>query len=468
MKHPLNSQTCLPRRLFRSAPLLASALLLATPGCRDAAMATSPVADDHAGHGHDHAEAAVARDDHAGHHHAEDAPAEDDHAGHDHGGGESADDHADEIRLSAESIAQFGIEVTPAEVRVLEEMTTAPARIGFNTEAMSHITSLVTGRVAEIPVKLGDVVDAGDPLLRIESPELGRLQGELLAADAAAAAALPAVELARDGYERAQRLFDTAGGITLNQVQERESALRAAERELTAADSEAAAAENALRLLGMDDDALQALRETCRVDPMHTVLAPLAGTVVERAITPGEAVEPGDNRLLVVADLSTVWVHADVAESRLNRLGVGASAELTVPALGGRSFTGTVTYVDPRVDPRTRTARLRIEVDNADAGGELRPGMFADARLRPAEAERDAGVLSVTEAAVHTTEGEPSVFVPVPGEARTFARRGIRVGRAVGGYVPVLDGLEPGDAVVTRGSFLLKADLGKAGAAHEH
>jgi len=130
---------------------------------------------------------------------------------------------------------------------------------------------------------------------------------------------------------------------------------------------------------------------------------------------------------------------------------------------------GTVAFIAPRVDPATRTVQVRIDVATAPGGGTtLRPGMFAQAEIATAVAGGAAAQVAVPEDAVQQVAGGPAVFVPVKGEPNTFAKRPVTVGRPVGGMVPVLSGLAPGEEFVSRGSFVLKAELGKEGAAHEH
>ena len=429
--------------------MLACGLLpLATLGCDDdvtAAGAYQEATDDHDHEaGHDEGE--------AGH---------DDHVGH---GGE---EHADEVTLTAEAVETYGVQVAAVEARSLNAVVTAPARVGFNTEAMAHVGSLVSGRVTQINAKLGDSVEAGDVLLVVESPELGQLQADHLAALSSADAARPAVELAQSTFDRAQQLYDQTqgGGVTLNTVQEREAALKSAQRELIDAEAQVTASANTLRLHGMTDAQIETLAESKRVDPTYKVVAPISGQIVEREVTPGELVAPDDDALLVVADLSTVWVLADVAEARLGQVGVGSMATVEVTALSSEMYEGEVTYVDPRVNGASRTARLRVVVDNADR--RLRPGMFARAMVGPANGNGEA-VPALPAAAVLEVEGEISVFVAVPTEPNTFARRGVTVGERVGDFYSVLGGVGVGDQVVVAGTFILKADLGKAGASHDH
>jgi membrane fusion protein, heavy metal efflux system len=177
-----------------------------------------------------------------------------------------------------------------------------------------------------------------------------------------------------------------------------------------------------------------------------------------------ESVQTRDS-LFTLADTSTLWVIADVPEDRLTNLTAGTPARIRVAGLPDRSFAGEVILVSPAIDPATRTIAVRIAVK--DEQKLLKSGMFAQAELSPLEGS-ESQTLSVPLEAIQTVEGKQAVFVPVEGEANTFAKRTISVGPSMGAFVPVISGLREGERIVTAGSFILKAELGKAGAAHEH
>jgi cobalt-zinc-cadmium efflux system membrane fusion protein len=397
------------------------------------------------------------------------APAAAAHGGHDeHGAGKEGEkEHHDEVKLTPEAVVRYGITVAQARKQPLRPTFTAPARVSYNTEAMAHVGSAVTGRVAQLKVKLGDTVAAGDPLLVVESPELGEAQSDYLLKRSALETAKSSIDLSRSAYERAKKLYEGSQGISLTEVQKREAELKAAEGAVRSAEAAATAAENRLHLFGMDQGAVQALAKSGEIDPRYTIRAPIAGQVVEREVTLGELVRPERDALLVLADLDTLWVMADVPEARLGQVRVGSEARVRVGALGSEPIEGKVSYIAAATDPTTRSAKVRIAVKNGTRA--LRPGMFAQAEIAAA-AEAAAGgrpVLAIPEEAVQNVEGEPAVFVPVPNEEHTFAKRPVTVGKAVGGMVPVLAGLTEGQPLVVKGSFILKADLGKSAAAHE-
>jgi cobalt-zinc-cadmium efflux system membrane fusion protein len=369
--------------------------------------------------------------------------------------------------LTPEAIQQYGIKVGSVKRELIASSFVAPARVLFNADAMAHVGSVVSGRVSELKVGLGDVVKKGDVLFVVESPILGETQSDYLLKRAAVETAAPAVELAKNAYDRAKSLFDQSQGIALTEVQRREIEYKAAQGDFRAAEASLRAAENKLHLYGMDHAAIDELAQSGEIQPKYTVYAPISGHVVEREITLGELVQPERDKLLVLADMSSLWVIADIPEARLGDVAKGSKARIKVTAMRDRPIDGEVSFVSPALDPATRTAHVRIEV--ASEGNLLKPGMFAQVELSSAAAE-GAGdaLLAIPEEAVQTVEGGPAVFVPVAGEANTFASRAVTIGKSVNGRVPVMSGLKESDEIVVSGTFILKAELGKAGAAHEH
>jgi cobalt-zinc-cadmium efflux system membrane fusion protein len=392
--------------------------------------------------------------------HRDEPPA---HAGHGHAG-EDPHEHADEVTLTADAVRASGITLATATRQTLSPTVTAPARVAFNAEAMAHVGSPVKGRAVEIKVRVGEAVKAGADLIVVESPELGEAQSDLLQKHTAVAVAQAAVGPAQESYDRAKRLFDENGGIALAEVQRRRADWTAAEGGLETAKAAFKAARNKLHLLGMSPPEIDAVLTSGEMHPRYVLRAPIAGTVVEREVTQGELVNPDRDALLVLADTGTVWVWADVPEARLPDVRLGATARVTTAA-AREPFVGKVTHIAPQIDPAARTGRIRVVAENPD--GRLRPGMFARAELVVA-ADAPAAVLAIPEGAVQTVEGGPAVFVPVAGEENTFAKRPVKVAKPVGGMVPVVAGLQEGEAFVATGSFILKAELGKAGASHQH
>lgn len=434
---------------------LAVALFSAIPACRDkdGQGAPQPVAPGQSSGGRAEDEHAHAGDEHGGHDHE-----------HDHGG----ETHRDEVALTPEAVERNGIMIQQARFSQLRPTFTAPARVSFNAEAMAHVGSPLPGRVLELRAKLGDVVARGDVLLVVESPELGEAQSEFLQKRIVAQTAVAAVDLSKNALDRASRLFEQNRGIALDEVQKREVEYKSAQAALQTAQSAAQAAENKLHLLGTDQATVETLARTGEVNPRFTISAPLAGRVVEREVTLGELVNPEKESLIVLADTTTLWILADVSEARLPEVAIGAAAWIRTGWADGHKHAGQVSYISPMVDPRTRSAQVRIAVQCEH--GTLWPGMFVQVEITAADpANPDpAPVLAIPEDAIQTVEGAALVFVPVADEPNTFALRPITHGKPVAGLVPVYSGLTQGESFVAAGSFVLKAELGKASAEHQH
>lgn len=487
MKHPMKKIT-----ISILSILLIGLLSLSVSGQNNSiAQPESANATDEHGHDHDEGEAHH-RDENDDHdeselHHGDDHDDHDDHdqgephhsdehADHDesephhgdpddHDGHDDHQAHVDEVTLTPQAIEQWGIRIERISKQPLQPVLHAPARVSFNQERIAHVGSIVSGRVSEIMVRIGDHAAQGDPLLIVASPELGRSQSEYLQQRTEVDTARVVLEAAETFHRSAKSLYDQTQGIALSEVQKREAQYKAAQGALRAAQGAAVAAENMLHLLGMDQQAVEQLAQSGEVNPYFVVRAPIAGEVIAREATLGESVGPDRDALLIIADRSTLWVLADAPESAVGRIGLGAKATVRSPLLDDLVVQGKVSYLSPQLNTATRTMSVRIEVDGEASG--LLPGMFVEVELRSAK-QTSKAVLVVPEQAVQTVEGQLAVFVPVEGEPNTFAKRVVRVGKSVGGLTPVLDGLIEGEHYVVSGSFILKADLGKAGAAHNH
>jgi len=379
-------------------------------------------------------------------------------------------DRFGQIVIQPSAMEAFGIKLEPAGLHTLVPAFTAPARVAFNTERMAYIGSAVVGRVAVLPVRQGDLVKTGDTVLVVDSPELGQAQSDYLQKRTLAETAAPIVDLARSALDRAKSLFDKSQGISLTEVQKRQADHQMAESALVNARAALIGSLNRLQLLGMNEAEIKALSDTGTITPRYTVRAPMNGRVIRRDITLGQLVGPDRDALLVVADLSTLWVLVDVPERHLKDAAMGSPARITVAALPGKSFAGDVSFLSADLDESTRTTQARVEVDNAD--GSLRPGMFAQAEILDEQAvatdAHSPGVLAVPESTIQRIEGKPVVFVPFAEKPNTYLKRPVTIGMAVGGMVPVLHGLREGEVIVLTGTFLLKAELGKSSAKHEH
>ena len=278
---------------------------------------------------------------------------------------------------------------------------------------------------------------------------------------AEAALAQAKAQQARDIAAATAKTAAAAAGLKAAQAQQAK-ALGEAISALKTAQATVATERNRLALFGMDADAITALAKERALTPHYIVRAPRAGTVVEREVTLGEIANPNQPHLLVLADLSRVWVLMEVPPSRAEGLKPGQAVTLVNKETDYRT-DAQLAYISPLVDPETRTVQARVELENAS--GQWRPGQFLTVQLPTGAATRET--LAVPASAVQMVDGQPTVYM-LTKKKNTFKARAIAVGKPVGDWLPVLKGLAANERVVTKGSFLLKAEFGKAGAGHDH
>lgn len=370
--------------------------------------------------------------------------------------------------LTPEAVKGSGIRIETLARKSLAATFSVPARVSFNLEAQAHVGVPIPGRIAELKVQLGSIPMKGDVLAVVDSPELGEAQSDYLQKRTLVRVALSAMEVARTTHERAQKLLE-GKGISFSESLKREAEFKAAQGNLFTAEAAVTAAENKLHLFGMTQAAVDACAKTGEIGPRYEVRAPISGEIISREATLGEIVRPEGEPLMILADLSTFWVLADVPELRITSIAAGAPARINLPALGGSTIEGKVAYIAPMLKEQNRTIEVRIEVPAS--AGPLRPGMFGEAELsgsaKPGEGALPQSIV-VPEIAIQTIEGSPSVFLALACAEGVFYRRPVKIGTRQGRWVSVLEGLEEGQRVVTEGSYVLKADIGKAGAEHDH
>lgn len=328
--------------------------------------------------------------------------------------------------------ANFGaeIKVAPVGATPLSDTLRVAGKVDFDEYRVTRIGATVTGRVIEIHAHLGQQVKVGDALAVINSTELGQAQLAFLKARAQA-------DLQARSVERARQLF-AADVIGKAELQRRES-------ELAIASAEQRGAADQLRVLGMSSAAIGRLGTSGVIHSVTPVVSTMAGTVVERQVAPGQVVQPSD-ALYMVADLSQVWVTAEVPEQQAALVKSGQSVDIEVPALGVR-LTGKLIYVADTVNPETRTVTVRSAVANANR--QLKPAMLATMLIQAAPVER----LVVPAQAVVRDSDADNVFVEVG--PQQFRLVPVRLGPDVDGRRPVLSGLKPEQRILVSGAFHL-------------
>lgn len=354
------------------------------------------------------------------------------------------------VHLTPAAISEAGITTWKVQVVDLSHLLSLTGNVSYDENRLLSVAANVKGRVASIPVDLGTHVKAGDPLVVIESVELGRAREDFLKQ-------VSAFRVATNAWERAKKLVE-AKAISVGEFQSREGDYLAKKAEL-------ASAERTLSLYGDSPETVERLRASAASGAPAmpdaatlTLRTPFAGRVIERKVTPGslfEALQP----LMTVADLSTVWVFLNAYERDLALLHEGLVVTLRAEAYREETFPGRVDFLGSVVDEKTRSVRVRASVKNRD--GKLRPGLFVTAQLDvPKPRTESHPIVVVPQGAIQTLDGHTTLFVEV--EPGTFARHHVEVGHSFDGFTEILAGVKPGDAVVNEGSFVLKSEFAKA------
>ena len=354
--------------------------------------------------------------------------------------GEAKNDEAVEVSLTPEAVERAGIKTAAARRAAASATVTVPGTIMSNAYRDTKVNALVGGVVRQVTVELGTAVTRGQPLTVTFSAELADAQMKYLAMQAM----LNADHLK---LERTQRLVTL--GAASRQEMEEITAIHVGH------ETEVAAARQRLLLLGLGPDDVSRLMDASHVVSEVTVRAPADGVVIARGVNPGQVVGAGQE-LFTVTDLSTVWVIGDLYEKDFPAVRVGSESTVTVPATPGTPLRGRVAYIDPRIDPAARTAKVRVEVPNKSGG--LRLGMYVTLSF---ESRSGGHVTLVPRDAVQAVGNRNVVYVPLEGGEGRFAERTVKLGAALGDSLEVLDGLKPGELVVTAGSFFLRAEAGR-------
>ncbi|PZP30924.1 MAG: efflux transporter periplasmic adaptor subunit [Roseateles depolymerans] len=367
---------------------------------------------------------AQAHGDEDGHGHGEAAKPEHEEAGHD-----------ELIALTEAQQRAAGIVVEPSRAATLRARLELPGEVGLNEDRTAHVVPRVSGVVEAVPVSLGQVVRRGELLAVLSSPAVSDLRAELQAAQRR-------LQLARATHEREQRLYDEK--ISPQQdVQQAEQALREAEIAV-------ANARQKLQAVGAAPDGGVLGRLELR--------APFDGSIVQKHISRGEQVRE-DANVFTLSDLRQVWVQISVPARELPQVRVGAPVAIAADGWP-QPVPGQVAYVGALIGEQSRTAQARVTLANPD--GSWRPGLFVNVTLQGQAFE---AAVTVSTQAVQTLGERSVVFVAAPGG---FVARPVRLGRSDGERVEVLEGLKAGEPHIAVGSFVAKAEAGKASASHSH
>ncbi len=321
------------------------------------------------------------------------------------------------VQIDPTTIQNIGVKTMVVEKQPLRRTVRAVGRVDYDETRIMDVNSKIAGWVEQLYVDYtGQWVEKGQPLLALYSPELVAAQEEYLTA-----------------LDYAERMRD---GVTRDVAQSADDLLAAARQ----------------RLLYWDISAGQIaeLTKTRQVGRTMPILAPRSGIVTHKDVLEGAHIGSGQH-LYRIADLSMVWIYADVYEYEMPWISKGQRAEVSLSYLPGEQFEGKVDYIFPFMNKKTRTVQVRIVFDNAD--GALKPDMYADVVIRPEVAGK--GVVIPAQAVIHS--GTRRVVVIAQGDGR-FEPREILIGVETEDGYEVLHGLNPGEEIVTSAQFLIDSE----------
>ena len=322
------------------------------------------------------------------------------------------------VAIDPQTVQNIGVRTVTVTRRDLGRSIRAVGRVATDERRVAHVHTKVQGWVERLHVDyVGQEVRRGQPMLEVYSPELVATQEELLVA---------------------ARYRDATNASPFDDVRGGGASLYDATR-------------RRLELWDIPSRDLERLLGTGEIQKTLTLYAPTSGVVTSLGVRSGMEVGPNQN-LYTIADLSTVWVLADVYESELPWIALGQPSAVELAFLPGRHFGGPVTYVSPFLDPKTRTAEVRLELSNE--GGDLRPEMFGNVII---EGSRKRDVVAVPSEAV-IRSGRRNLVVVALGEGR-FAPKPVALGLDSGdGWIEVSEGLEPGEEIVVSSQFLIDSE----------
>lgn len=392
----------------------------------------SQSADTHGSSGH-----------HDEHDHDQDAGHEAGHEAESPGNGSSASnahadhaEHADEVMMTDAAVKASGIQIATAAAGAVNGELLVPGEIGFNQDRLAHVTPRFPGIAVKVFKGLGATVRKGETLVIIDSPLLADLRSQYLAA-------AKRHELAQTVFERERKLWES-------RISPEQDYLTA-RKDLAETQIELDALQGRLAALGASARSKDGLAR-------YALVAPQDGIIVEKHVSVGEAVKD-DADLFLIADLRTVWAEVTLQPRMLGQLREGQAVRITSSDLAAE-VQGTIASIGSLIGEQTRTAKARVLVPNAE--GQWRPGLFVNVAVTQGN---ETAAVTVPPGAVQIYENREVVFVR---SKDGFVVRPIKAGRRNAERVEVIEGLKAGERVAARNSFVVKADLGKASAEHEH
>ncbi len=354
----------------------------------------------------------------------------------------------DPTRYKPTAVEWASLTVTPATQKVFRAEHITEGKISIDEDRSTQVFSPYTGRVTKLLVRAGDHVEQGQPLFVLEATDTVQAQNEFIAALTATNKARSALDLAQTQGKRAKELFD-GKAVPLKDYQSAQATEVQAENDMRSAQTALEASRNRLKILGLSDAAIASFQDKGSINPELTVVSPIAGTVVQRKVGPGQYINAGaTDPVFVIGDLSTVWLTGYVREVDADDVAVGQDVSFTVLSSPGRTRTARINYVATAIDPVTRRLTIRATIDNSD--GSLKPEMFANVTIfSPGD---HPAVAVPKQALIYEAE---NVRLWVAHDNKTIELRPVKVGLSSGNLVEVTENLRPGEQVVVKGGLFI-------------
>lgn len=338
--------------------------------------------------------------------------------------------------------------IEPVKARTFRAEYVTEGKVAVDEDRSTPVFSPYSGRVTKLLAKPGEMLKQGQPLFTIEAADTVQAQNDFIAAMTSQNKAKSALELSDIQFKRAKDLYE-GHAIPLKDYQQAEATQVQARNDMRSSGTALEAARNKLRILGFTDETIKAFQDKGAINPEVTIYSPIAGTVVQRKIGPGQYVNSGaSDPVFVIGDLSTVWLTAFVRESDAAAVCIGQDITVNVMALPGRPLTARINYVAAAIDPNTRRLQVRATIDNKD--GLLKPEMFANVTIYSAGDHAAPAVPK--QALIYEAD---KVRIWVAREDKSVELRQIKIGLINGNLVEVTSNLKPGEQIVTKGSLFI-------------
>jgi cobalt-zinc-cadmium efflux system membrane fusion protein len=339
------------------------------------------------------------------------------------------------IQLTRAEIENLDIATAKAAYHSMKSLHSAMGKVLAPQSRMAKVSYAFPARISAVHVKIGDWVEKGQPVLTLESEEVGHAKSEYYKA-------IADLELARQNYEREKRLFARGVGAQKNTL--------ATEAEFKVAQANLEASEKKLHVLGFSEAEVRSIAETHQIHPEMTIFAPISGRVIEHNAVLGSMIDQTTD-LMTIVDPTVLWVNAEIFERDIAKIRIGQDVQIAVLAYPGEIFQGKISYIGEIMDQETRTLNVRTEVQNKDF--KLKHGMFADVTIILNGAQK---VLTVPAEAVLEDNNENIVFVKTGGQ---YAPRIVTVSSEQNGYCAIAEGLRGGEEIVVKNAYMLKSKL---------